>query len=652
MNNSDPMLSLSAIENIERSSKVKTTTHPFEDIVTFLSEDGHPVLDDKIQAPAFNFSRYQRNRRRKDSIVDVSAAVLDLDNLPVDKLALVRQSIQSFKSLCHTTYSHTSKAPRLRIIVPFHSPVSPPSYADYVRRLAQFLDVQYDPVSENPNTLYFMPSRPESNPDDHFIDVHVDAEFLDFDTLPPAQPRVASKTSAGTDSDERNYYDLAAEAQAAMYSNGLTFVNGEFYAYSGGIWAPVSVLAMQKAFSRKGSQLHDVLTSPATMRSLIDALRAHAHLDEFPDATPMTVCVLNGVVNLNTGKLRTHAANNWHRNRLEIEYREDATCPRWLKFVEEVFELDQDKEEKTLFLQEFMGYLLVPSNKHQIMLWCIGEGANGKSVAIEVMQALLGTENYATVPLHTFGQAFRNAVLLGKLANFCSEISGTHRVNEGAIKEIVGGDAVYAEKKGKDGFSFKPYARIVATGNTLPELSDTSDGFSRRLAILTFNRRFAEHEREHDLHEKLLDELPGIFVWAIQGLRRLNRTGKFTRVSSSVQAVTEYKLDSNPVAQFMNTVATKSTQPSRIKTTDLYESYSKFCKANGYTNVKSDSQFGNELRRMGITVQKSGNNRYYRPVEWRSVTPTTPPVKKVSLADELSLEDDEKTEFRDVETEA
>ncbi|WP_185735341.1 hypothetical protein [Burkholderia stagnalis] len=55
---------------------------------------------------------------------------------------------------------------------------------------------------------------------------------------------------------------------------------------------------------------------------------------------------------------------------------------------------------------------------------------------------------------------------------------------------------------------------------------------------------------------------------------------------------------------------------------------------------------------MGITVQKSGNNRYYRPVEWRSVTPTTPPVKKVSLADELSLEDDEETEFRDAETEA
>ena len=90
----------------------------------------------------------------------------------------------------------------------------------------------------------------------------------------------------------------------------------------------------------------------------------------------------------------------------------------------------------------------------------------------------------------------------------------------------------------------------------------------------------------------------------------------------------------------MNTVAAKSSQHSRIKTTDLYKRYSEFCKDNGYTNVKTNSQFGNELGRMGIKVQKSGNNRYYHPVEWRSVAPTTQPTKKASLADELGIEED------------
>lgn len=641
MSKKEVMLSVSCIEDIEFSSTVSTSTSTFPEVVAWLAEGGHIVSDDKEIVPACNFSRYKGTRRRKQLIVDVSAAVLDLDELSEAQVVTIREKISHFKSLCHTTHTHTASKPRLRLIVPFNSPVSPMRYPDYVRRLAQMLDVQYDRVSENPNTIYFLPSRPDTPSEDHFIESHLAPDFLDFDALPEAKSRASANASPDGDSDERNYYDLAAEAQASMYPDGLVFVNGEFYEYADGVWVQLPVLSMKRALSRKDSPLHDVLASPAAMNNLIEGLKAHAHLDEFPEPAPMTVCVLNGVVDLLTGGLRGHAPSDWHRNALEIEYRAVADCPCWIKFVEDVFSPDEDKLEKAAFLQEFVGYLLTPSSKHQIMLLCVGEGANGKSVAVEIMQALLGAPNYSTVPLHQLGQAFRNAVLQSKLANFCSEISGTRRPDEGAIKEIVGGDAIYAEKKGKDGFSFKPYARIVATGNTLPELSDTSDGFSRRLAILTFNRQFAEHERDHDLQRKLLAELPGIFVWALEGLQRLLAAGKFTRVPSSTAAVAAYKLRSNPVAQFMTTMADKSTgRHHRTKTSDLYKTFHTFCQDNGFVPVMSNARFGIELSRMDIKSFKSNGSLYY-PVRLRPTELAAGPTRSSTIEDEMGAYEDE-----------
>ncbi|WP_322003594.1 DNA primase family protein [Paraburkholderia tropica] len=640
MSKKEVVMSISCVENIKFSSTVSTSSETFPAVVAWLADGGHMISDDKESVPAFNFSRYESTRRKQHLVVDVSAAVLDLDDLNEAQVTKIRGVICQFKSVCYSTYSHTASKPKVRLLVPFRDRVSPVRYRDYVRRLAQMLDVQYDRVSENPNSIYYLPSRPDTPSEDHFIDAHLDPDFLDFDALPAAKARVSANSSSDDDSDERNYYDLAADAQDCMFPDGLVFVNSEFYAYADGVWGQSPVLSMKKALSRKDSPLHDILASPSVMNNLFDGLRAHAHLDAFPEPAPMTVCVLNGVVDLLTGKLRQHTPSDWHRNALEIEYRDDAKCPCWTKFVEDVFSPDKDKLEKAAFLQEFVGYLLTPSSKHQLMLLCVGEGANGKSVAVEIMQALLGTSNYSTVPLHQLGQAFRNAVLQSKLANFCSEISGTRRPDEGAIKEIVGGDAIYAEKKGKDGFSFKPYARIVATGNTLPELSDTSDGFSRRLAILTFNRRFAEHERDHDLQNKLLAELPGIFVWALEGLKRLREAGKFTRVPSSTEAVAAYKLRSNPVAQFMTTMADKSTGRERTKSSDLYKAFHQFCQDNGFVPVMSNARFGIELSRMDIKSKKSNGSLYY-PIKLRPAELPTRPTRSSTLADEIGSFEDE-----------
>jgi putative DNA primase/helicase len=71
----------------------------------------------------------------------------------------------------------------------------------------------------------------------------------------------------------------------------------------------------------------------------------------------------------------------------------------------------------------------------------------------------------------------------------------------------------------------------------LPRLLDLSEGFARRAIILPFNRRFSEAEQDKQIERKFAQELPGILVWAVEGLRRLQSRGLFEVPASAEAAV-------------------------------------------------------------------------------------------------------------------
>jgi putative DNA primase/helicase len=78
------------------------------------------------------------------------------------------------------------------------------------------------------------------------------------------------------------------------------------------------------------------------------------------------------------------------------------------------------------------------------------------------------------------------------------------------IKAITSGELITAEHKNKPPFDFSPFATCWFGTNHMPHTRDFSDALFRRALILTFNRVFAEHERDPKLKEKLIAELEGI----------------------------------------------------------------------------------------------------------------------------------------------
>lgn len=208
-------------------------------------------------------------------------------------------------------------------------------------------------------------------------------------------------------------------------------------------------------------------------------------------------------------------------------------------------------DERIMLLQEWFGYCLLPDTSLHKFLLAVGPGANGKSVVFRVLTELLGWENVSHVPLEMFGDRFALGDTIGKLANVVSEIGVLDRFDEGRLKAFVSGDRITVDRKYKEPISVQPTARLMLATNEPPRVHDRSQGLWRRVLYLPFEVTIPTEKQNPRLAEELLEELPGVFNWAIQGLARLREQYRFTEPAAYSRAMQEYRIDCDPVRAFL-----------------------------------------------------------------------------------------------------
>lgn len=335
------------------------------------------------------------------------------------------------------------------------------------------------------------------------------------------------------------------------------------------------------------------------------------------------ICLKNGMYDVTNKKLIPHSPDYYCTIQLPINYDEKAKCPQFIKFLKSIF--DGDKELMKV-VQETIGYLLTRSNAAQCFFLFFGTGANGKSVLCNIIMALVGNKNCSAVSIRDFSKRFTKSFLLDKLVNISTENESYNGqvIDTQYIKAITGGDAILAEFKGKDVFSFKPFCKLIFSTNTLPQFKDISDGFFRRIVIIPFEKQFSISEGTADIHleEKLKKELPGIFNLAIRGLNRLSsKNYKFTESEKIEKLRYQYVTMSNPFEAFWNEciLVNKSDENVIWETKKaIYQAFLSWCSANNHNNYAhiTTSRFWMHFRQIvrkktgnEIVIKKSGNDR-------------------------------------------
>jgi putative DNA primase/helicase len=307
----------------------------------------------------------------------------------------------------------------------------------------------------------------------------------------------------------------------------------------------------------------------------------------------------NGILDVRTAlksdstKLMRHSPRLFHLNSLPFNYDRSAKCPRFMDTIEYFW---PDPEVRKA-LQEFVGMLLVPDIDYQYFLLLIGEGENGKSTLFEVIQYLLGRDNYSSLDLKQLGTRFGGHSLVGKLANICGDVRESDTEGETLLKAVVGGDDIQVERKNKDPFSTKLTTRFLFAANTFPRFNDKTHGLWRKALIIPCNVQIPAEKRDNRWKVKIREEeLPGVFNWALRGLISLRERGFILEPKVCTESKEIQREALNPARSFLKDTV-KVVEGRKIKCGELYSKFAEFCTRNGFRK-SNERNFGQEVFRL------------------------------------------------------
>jgi len=297
--------------------------------------------------------------------------------------------------------------------------------------------------------------------------------------------------------------------------------------------------------------------------------------------------------------------------RLPYNFDPEAACPLWEAFLDTSMCGDS---EYIMLLQQWCGYLLSPDMRHHKFLLNVGEGANGKSVFVDVMQGIVGPGNYSSVSLHRFGSPFSLHETLGKLVNCTDETASIMEEEaESELKKYVTGMQMTFERKFRSPVVAAPTAKVVVNTNSLPRFRDRSNGTWRRILLVPWDHVVPADQQIKDLAREICSrELPGIFNWALRGLASLNHNNGFVQPGRTEDLLEEYRRDSDPVRAFLLENYTFAPNGLGTPCSDLYTEYRRYCDESGCKPVNNRT-FGQQVKRVFPQVARSrpggGNTR-------------------------------------------
>lgn len=375
---------------------------------------------------------------------------------------------------------------------------------------------------------------------------------------------------------------------------------------------------------------------------VLDALKAAAHLGgvssapawidgaeaRYPPAE-LIVC-RNGLLHVPTRTLLPSSRKLFTLNALDYDYDPDAPAPAaWLEFLRELWGEDQETIDT---LQEMFGLALTADTSFQKAFLLVGPKRSGKGTIARVLRQLVGAGNVVAPMLASLGQQFGLESMIAKTLAIVSDMRLSGRADIPAIVEnilrITGEDAVSIPRKFRVDWTAPLQARFIILSNELPALMDQSGALASRFVLLRFVRTFFGAE-DLQLTPRLLLELPGILLWALDGLARLRERGHFGQPESARKMVQQLELLSSPIKAFV-TDRCVVVPGAEIECSVLFDDWTKWVNEQGRDHAGSVQMFGRNLAAaypgVEVVLHRAGGyrGRYYSGIRLRTMMDPEP----------------------------
>jgi len=263
-----------------------------------------------------------------------------------------------------------------------------------------------------------------------------------------------------------------------------------------------------------------------------------------------------------------------------------------------------EKYVKSLY--EILAYCCYPEYPIQTLFCLYGNGRNGKSQFIKVLEKFIGAANSCSTELDLIAgnnkSRFEVVKLYKKLVCLMGETNFGMLNSTSLIKKLTGGDKIGFEMKGKDPFDAYNYAKIIIASNSLPTTEDESDGNMRRWMIIDFPNEFNDAGREVylDIPDQ---EYRNLARKVFRLLKELLARGLITNQGTIEERRTRYMMASNPLPYFIDKCC-KKDEYGWISYNELYVKYTHFLKMSKKRKV-SRKEFKSALESEGFWVDRT-----------------------------------------------
>ncbi len=330
----------------------------------------------------------------------------------------------------------------------------------------------------------------------------------------------------------------------------------------------------------------------------------------------------NRVINLFTKQVRPRLITDYFTFECPVEPVEE-----YSEFFTSMIESIMCGNKENLdYFQRIMGYCLTGSKEAQSYFIWYGKGSNGKSLILNLLQAVLGkacSPISKSVMIDSGKKGSNGCEMMTlkdlRLGTF-SETNSDDALNEGILKTISGGDKIRARALYKEEISFELSVKLIVCTNHKPEFNGADHGTTRRIKLLPFDAKFVskdpnsskkEYQIIEDLENTLINGyLNEFFTFCLEGATKWSKDKKFDIIPQFVkEQQDEYIREQNSFGSWFKEYI-RPNNGFRLSRPEAYKSYFGICDERGLKPLSKKDFFNKLGEECGKPYKYCGNYVY------------------------------------------
>lgn len=313
----------------------------------------------------------------------------------------------------------------------------------------------------------------------------------------------------------------------------------------------------------------------------------------------------NGTIDLRSGEMTAHNPEHFITKQTAVSPNYE-NQQLWLDAVNTFFCSDT---ELINYVQEIVGLAAIGKVFVEALIIAYGNGKNGKSTFWNTISKVLGmySGNLSADTL-TLG-CKRNvkpemAEARGKRLLIAAELQENTKLDTSVVKNLCSTDDIFAEKKYKAPFSFKPSHSLVLYTNNLPKVGTNDYGTWRRLLLIPFNATIQDNQDKKNYSDFLFQNAGGaVLQWIIDGTKRIiAKEFKLEQPQIVKDAINNYKEDNDWFQIFLNECCEIGGEYS-VQSSDFYKAYRSYCQSMNEM-AHNTTDFYSAVERAGFSKRK------------------------------------------------